>query len=249
MLFVFTRTRRVSLISLILLLPALFSTKAQADMYDLSWGWGIVENNSNAPVTDQLSVDVAAYGTNQALFTFSNTGPASSSITGIYFDDGALLGMTGGFITSGSVIFSAIEVIENGGGQTHPDLPGATNVNPEFETSAGFFAASSSGSPDGIGPGESLGIVFDLKNDEFGVPLTFDDVIDSINAGFNLDNYTGTGAYDGWTVPTLRIGLHVQDLGEGGEFSDTYILTPVPGAFLLGMIGLGIAGVKMRKFA
>ena len=49
-----------------------------------------------------------------------------------------------------------------------------------------------------------------------------------------------------WTQDHIRIGLHVQDLG--GE-SDTLILTPVPGAWILGVLGLSVAGIKLRKHA
>ena len=52
----------------------------------------------------QLFVDVEPLGSSQALFTFRNTGPEPSSITDIYFYDGALLG-----------IAKLIDADENGG--------------------------------------------------------------------------------------------------------------------------------------
>jgi len=248
-----TSTRHVAFLSLFLVFLLFLSTEAQADMHDPSWKWAVVENNSGKPgiVASQLSVDVTAYsyGTpNQVLFTFSNSGPEDFSITEIYFDDGALFGMTGDFITDpgDNVVFDRFEV-EMSGPNPQPNLPGAKNVNPPFETSVGFFAAGSSGSPSGIGAGESLGIVFDLLG---GMSLT--NVTNAINVGFDPGTYYGGGAYDGWQAPSLRIGIHVQSI-DGGPWgddkSDTYILTPVPGAFLLGFIGLGVAGVKLRKFA
>jgi hypothetical protein len=92
-----------------------------------------------------------------------------------------------------------------------------------------------------------VGIAVDLKENK-----TFADVINAINVGFNPDlYYDGGDAYDGWTEPSLRIGIHVQGIDGpwGCDQSDTYILTPVPGSVLLGMLGLSVAGLKLRKFA
>jgi hypothetical protein len=44
----------------------------------------------------------------------------------------------------------------------------------------------------------------------------------------------------------LRIGIHVQAIGISGN-SDSFIMTPVPGAVILGMLGLSVAGWKLRK--
>ena len=57
-------------------------------------GFGCITNNSPIDCTiaeAQLFVDVTDAGGGQVLFTFSNLGPASSSITDVYFDDGSLL--------------------------------------------------------------------------------------------------------------------------------------------------------------
>ena len=233
-----TRSRHVVFLSLILVFLLLLSNNAQADMYDSSWEWGVVENNSGTPVTAQLSLDVTDLGNNQVQFTFFNAlGGASSSITGIYFDDGALLGI------------SSIDNSDPGVSFTHPatspsELKGANNLYPIFETSAGF-SAQSVNPPyhEGVNPDESVGIVFNLITGK-----TFTDVINAINVGFNPDvYYTGIGAYDGWDVPSLRIGINVQGIGPDDQ-SDSYILTPVPGAALLGLLGLGAAGMKLRRF-
>ncbi|MBC8468429.1 MAG: hypothetical protein H8D56_03065 [Planctomycetes bacterium] len=44
------------------------------------------------------------------------------------------------------------------------------------------------------------------------------------------------------------IGLHVQgtDTPEGSE---GYIHTPIPPSMVIGLLGMGIAGIKLRKYA
>jgi len=49
------------------------------------------------------------------------------------------------------------------------------------------------------------------------------------------------------TVGSLRIGIHVQ--GFDGEGSESFVNTPVPGAVLLGLLGLGAGWLKLRKSA
>ena len=223
------------------------STTARADLFE---SWGVVENNSGMPgvVASKLTLAVTDAGSDQVLFTFNHIGDPSDTdldfyIADVYFDDGALLGI------------ASIDNSDPGVSFNHPatpgDLPGGNTVTPAFVTSGDekhhFSADSDSPVADnGVGPGESLGIVFDLLDGK-----TFNDVINAIYVGFDpLANYGG-GAYDGWKEPSLRIGIHVQGIDGPWEddASDTYILTPVPGAFLLGMLGMGVAGMKLRKYA
>jgi hypothetical protein len=138
-----------------------------------------------------------------------NIGPAASSITGIYFDDGTLLGIAS--IQSGSgVSFSQ--------GASPGNLPGANNASPAFVTTAGFSADSNPPTqPNGVNPGESLGITFNLQ----GVQ-TFDDVLMDLGDG------------------SLRIGVHVQGFAGGGSESFVNAPAPVPepGTFVLMATGL-----------
>ena len=52
---------------------------------------------------------------------------------------------------------------------------------------------------------------------------------------------------DPWFDNTIRIGLRVQRTGLDGEESDSLILVPVPAAVILGLLGLGAAGLKLRR--
>ncbi|MDT8303981.1 MAG: hypothetical protein RQ760_21040 [Sedimentisphaerales bacterium] len=224
------------LLSIILICGAILSTEARADLFN---SWAVVENNSGMPgiVASQLSVEVTDPGNDQALFTFSNTGSYDFYISDIYFDDGALLGIASIDNSDPGVSFAYPSSLGN--------LPGGNTVSPPFVTSGS--ASNVPGAASGVGPGESVGIVFDLING-----MTFTDVIDSINVGFDPSAYyTGSGAYDGWTSPSLRIGVHVQGIDGpwGNDQSDTYILTPVPASVIIGMLGICVAGLKLRKFA
>lgn len=245
------RTKRLmSFLSLVLVFVVILSTEARAELY----GFEAISNNSGVSGTfaQQLSVEVtdpgthSAEGYDQVLFTFYNNAlapyqvaePIPSVITEVFFDDGPLLGLV-------QVINSppGVEFVQWDLGNAS-NLPGGNTLVSPFEATEGFGAEAYTPPPyKGVGPGESLEIVFNLGS-------TFADVINAINVGFNPDPYyTGSGDYDGWTAPNLRIGLHVQSTGEGGEFSDMCIMTPIPASVILGMLGLGVAGLKLRKFA
>ena len=170
-----------------------------------------VATNVNAGQA-QLSVTVdAGSGPNQAKFTFNNSGPAAMSITDVYFDDGTLLGIAS-IVNGTGVNFSQ--------GATPGNLPGANGISPAFQTTAGFSADSNPPvQPNGVNPGESLTIIFNLLPGK-----TFADTISAL------------------TTPTptnkLRIGIHVQGFANGGSESFVH-LVPAPGAAtLIGLAGL-----------
>jgi hypothetical protein len=143
----------------------------------------------------QLFVDVTPYGTDQVLFTFRNTGPETCSLTDVYYDDGALLG-----------IADLIDADDGTGGDegvdfsqyANPDeLPAGSQLWPPFVTTEGFSADSDPpATHNGVEPNESLGIIFDLQ---FG--LGYSDVLDSLVSG------------------ALRIGLKVQSFATGSSES------------------------------
>ena len=229
--------RNIILVNLILVLVVILSTEARAETY----GFKAITANSVADVAigeTQLYVNVDDPGTtvriddgtgtlvehNQVLFTFINDGPEASSITDVYFDDGALLGIAAIDNSDPGVSFLQ--------GASPGNLPSANSAIPPFQTTAGFLADSDSPvQPSGVNPGEELGITFALISD-----LDFGDVISAINLGFT----------DPWAIGNLRIGIHVQGFVGGG--SESFILTPAPGALILGMLGFGAAGLKLTKF-
>jgi hypothetical protein len=228
----------------LLLLPAFLPVEVRADLYTA--GFARISSNSTADLEGQLFVDITNDGyeaTNQVLFRFRNekiAGWVPSSICDVYFDDGSLLGI------------ATLIDMDNGGdpgvqfsvGANPSELPNASSASPPFVTTVGFSADSDPAvQPNGVAPGEWLGIVFDLQPGK-----NFQSVIDAL-LGVGL---TSPGADGG-----LRIGIHVQGLpgnnNNDGE-SDSYVNTPaefvpVPGAVVLVLLGLSAAGLKLRRFA
>lgn len=190
-----------------------------------------VTNNSTASASTggQFHLTVSDYGTNQALFTFNNMGPAASSITDVYFDDGTLLGIAS-IINTNGVAFSQWANPSN--------LPGGHTVG----FSADFSADSDNPAPkNGINPGESLGIVFDLKNGQ-----DYDDTAAAIERTVNGSWVEG--------LAKLQVGIHVQAFDNGQ--SEAFVLKPnqpsppvVPAPAAIVLAGIGTMAIGMlRRF-
>lgn len=177
-----------------------------------TFGFYRLTNNSSENLAGQLFVDVTDTsdpGKNQVTFKFTNKVGINSSITDIYFDDGTLLGIAA-ITQSAGVNFSQPA--------TPANLPSGNTATPPFVTTNNFSADSNPPiTANGVNAaGEWVAIEFDLINGK-----GFADTIAAIMDG------------------SLRIGLHVQSIGEKGR-SDSYVNTvPLPGAVLL--LGAGLA--------
>jgi len=160
----------------------------------------------------QFFVDVTN-GSESATFTFRNEGPLTAVITEIYFDDGTLLGIS-------SIIDNppSVDYVQ---GASPSNLPGANNISPPFQVTAGFLAEPTSPPfQSGVGPGEQVAIVFDLMNGG-----TLQDVIDELHDG------------------TLRIGIRGQGFDGGG--SEAFVNLPEPTSMAL--LTMGIAALVSRR--
>ncbi|MEX2206188.1 MAG: hypothetical protein WEF50_08180 [Myxococcota bacterium] len=166
----------------------------------------------------QLTVDVTDPGGGQVLFSFSNSGPAASSITDVYFDDGSLLELA--VVINDLVLPGIVDFSQDA---SPGDLPAGNNADPDFNTTAGFNADSSPPTqPNGVNPGELLGILFTLQPGQ-----DFNDVLAELGDG------------------TLRIGIHVQGYTSGG--SESLINHPLPEPALFGLLSLGAGALLCAR--
>jgi len=160
--------------------------------------------------------------------------PIDGIIGTLFFEDGALL--------------EIVSIIDDPSNSTNPvdfvtplnpaskNFPAGGTLYPPFQTTAHLWSTNDGTVANGVNPGETVGIVFNLKNDK-----TFADVITALDLGLTNPNPGGD--------TSLRIGVHVQNLGDSGAYSDSFILTPIPTSVILGMLGICVVGLKLRKFA
>jgi hypothetical protein len=166
----------------------------------------------------QLAVDVSDRGKRQVLFLSLNTESENASITGVYFDDGTLPGLSGLIDANDDALGSFGDPgMDFSPGASPGDLPGGSAVG--FIVTTGFLGDSDPpAEQDGVNPGETLGVVFALQ------------------AGGTYQDLIG-GLIDG----SPRIGVHAPSIGTGGSesFVNARPLAPEPGSALL--LGLGLA--------
>jgi hypothetical protein len=238
------RSTYLSLIALFLFL-AILPTSGRAAMQE--YGFFRITHNSPVNPADQFTVQVTDEGVaaGRVLFKFLNSGSidTTTSIRDIYFKDGSLLAMSDLIdIDENSLTWlswgnnNAAPVDFSRDAVDPPTLPGGAPYGFESPTATFFATDSDNVAPNwqtvnGVGTGESLGIVFDLKP-----LLDIDDVFSALSLG------SRTGG--------LRIGFkaRIDSTNDTDSFVDIAPV-PVPAAVLLGLLGLGVAGLRLRRFA
>ena len=171
-----------------------------------------ITDNAPVDVANQLSMDVTDEGGGVVGFWFSNACTVVGPSITHVYFDDGVLFGIPSIDSSDGVQFSQ--------GANPGDLPGGNELDPPFETSHGFLAdADAPTYHNGVNASDEwLGVFFTLDGG------TYATVIDQLDNGM------------------LRVGLHVQGIGPDGEYSDSFVNVPVPGAVLLGAIGLGLVG-------
>lgn len=225
------------LIGCVLVVVIGLATSSWADPYPYSFTCITTNDLSGASAAAgeaYLSVVVTDPGSDQVLFTFGNTAPTDNfAISEIYFDDeNGLLSLLAG---EDSIIDDPANGVDFVLGASPGDLPSGGNATPPFAATTTLLTEADSPAPKkGVNPGESLGLLFALN------AVSFDSVIAAFDSGvMGLD--------------TLRIGLHVTGFGDedkGDDYSESFVTTkvvPVPGAVLLGSMGLSVAGYFLRR--
>lgn len=179
----------------------------------------VTDNNSTNAATGeaQLSV-IVSNGGNQVTFTFLNDALGLPCvISEIYFDDGTLLEIDHIVDNPPDVDFQHDKV-------TPKQMPGWNLVNPEFVAIESFSLEPENPSPEhGVGPGEQVQVVFNLKGDG-----TVQDVLDELANG------------------SLRIGMHVIAFGNC-DGSESFVNTPEPTTIALLGFGALLLIRKRRK--
>lgn len=203
----------VALMVLLLLattVPALaltsFPPVPGTDIPDRTLGFGGCSLNSpgdTAIGVAQFRVEVYPWGTNQAMFVFYNSGTEQAVIEAVYFDDGVLLGISDLYdlddpTDPNSNPNTGVDFSLNA---SPPNLPSPNCVVPSFGNLVVYSADADSPPPaKGIGPGEFLGVVFDLQPG-----ATYQQLLAGLDAG------------------VVRIGVHAIAYASGG--SESFVTT------------------------
>jgi hypothetical protein len=197
---------------------------------------------SNDPTGTAESVGESAFyvdvspgtSTNQVLFEFGvltgfpyptddpEEDPYSYYIDGVYFYDGALLGAVASIIDADTGGDAGVDFEEPA---TPHHLPG---FNPgDYPSLLHGLTYDADADPPAktwaIQPGETLGVLMDLAGD-----ATFDNVIAGLSDG------------------DIVIGLKAQGFG---DYSESFVTIPAPGAVLLSGIGVCLVGWLRRRKA
>jgi hypothetical protein len=230
----------------------LFGVAPRASAETITLGFDVIPSTSSSSARaaeSQFQVQVTddGVGPGQALFTFLNVGTIASSICDIYFQDGTLLGLAE-IINQTTPTRKRAYLTYFSEGANPKNLPGGQSITPAFSPIVGVnFFSLDSNSPTqhmGINPGERLGVLFNLQPGR-----NFQSVKQALAT---LPPSTTAN-------PSLRIGIHVQAIGQSGQ-SASYInerptgsttqppppaaAVPLPATVWAGLSLLGGVGAK-----
>jgi hypothetical protein len=217
------KLKYLAFVSLVLVFLVILSTEARAETFGF---FNITGNDpANAAAGEaQLTVDVTnPGGGNQVMFTFNNNIPDIEPDVPMFIRN--VYFYDGKLITpvitgSSEVAFSVPSKPEDLPGYDYEGAGVTTFLTADADTGSTHW---------GVDPGEYLSVQFAI--DTLLYPTyDYDELLSDIANGI------------------VVLGIHVQGYETGPNDSESFI-TPVPGAVLLGILGLGVVGLKLRKHA
>lgn len=209
------KSGKLKILLMTLVLLCITSLPVRAALF----GFSSITNNNSYDVSigeAQLFMDVTDSGNGEVSFEFVNLGPEASTVARIYFDYTFEMFSDWYFHD----LACGVSFSEDA---SPPNLPGGK----PFGFAADFsFGADPAPPKNGINPGESLEIIFDLADG-----FTFSDVIQALLSS------------------DLQIGFHVIafDSGGGESFVNNPQIVPLPPALVFLSSGLlGLIGMRKR---
>jgi hypothetical protein len=217
----------VSILGLVLALSVL-SGQARADLF----GFDALSNYSgdSAAIAPQLVVNVTESG-GDALFSFYNNWDPLTLSQIVPDADGPIGVITNIFFMGGDSLLTN-GYVDGDSGATVAFTSGSTSLPTDLQ-GLGFASALFTATAEPPRPTNGVGFYPDYG-------------LEYVTVGFDL--LGGIDIEDVFSAlgdKSLLIGLHVQAIGPDSD----WFVTPVPGAVLLGLLGLGVAGWKLRRFA
>ncbi len=206
-------SRSFLLLAVPLLLAVAGASPARAIGFDCITG----NSATNCEIgEDQLSVTLSSPSPTQVRFDLANAaGGVPAVIAGVYFDDSDLLGCLASIVNGTGVLFE-----EDG---SPPVLPGGNTASPAFVVD---FRVNAVAPPPkkGIGPGETLSVIFNLAN---GV------TVQQVETAF--------------ADASLRVGIHVIAFENEGSESMVNIPIPEPSTLVLTALGCTALAIARRR--
>jgi hypothetical protein len=205
-------SRSFALLAVPLLLAFAGATPARAIGFDCITG----NSATNCAIGEnQLSVTLSSPSPTQVRFDLANAANGVDAvIAGVYFDDDSdLLGSLASIVNGSGVLFEA--------DGSPPVLPGGNTASPGFGVDFRLNAAPAP-PKNGIGPGETLGVIFNLAS---GV--------------------TVQQVEDAFADASLRVGIHV--IAFENEGSESMVNIPIPEPSTLVLAALGFMGLAIAR--